>query len=137
VRMTAIARGARISLATKKKSRLVSFRIPSRLEVERERTDDSPTGTRSFSRKLLGRVTDLLLLESSNLGSRETAVSDPRVGVSSGVSSRHPSEVLSVIDNEVAEGELMRVEEEGSDTEGENRNPEVDHCLNESSQTRS
>jgi len=84
-------------------------------------------------------VTNLLLLESSDLGTRETAVTDPRVGVSSGVSSRHPSKVFSVVDDEVAERELVRVEEEGSDAECENRNPEVDHCMkkNSSSQIRS
>ena len=83
-------------------------------------TDNSPTGTRSLSREFLRGVTNLLLLETGNLGTRETAVTDPRVGVSSRVSSRHPTKVFSVVDNEISEGELVRVEEERCDTECEN-----------------
>lgn len=72
-------------------------------------------------------MANLLLLESGDLGARKTAVSDPRVGVRPRVSSRHPSEVLAVVNDEVAERELVRVEEEGSDAQGENRDPEVNH----------
>ena len=42
------------------------------------------------------------------------------------VTSRHPSEELSVIDNEIGERKLMGVEEEWSDTETKDSNPEVD-----------
>lgn len=35
------------------------------------------------------------------------------------VAARHPAEVLAVVDDKVAEGELVRVEEEGCDAEGE------------------
>lgn len=43
-----------------------------------------------------------------------------------GVTSRHPSQELAIVDDKVGEGELMRVEEEGRDTERHDRNPEVD-----------
>ena len=61
----------------------------------------------------------LLLLEPGDLGPREAAVTDPRVGVRARVAARHPAEVLAVVDDKVAEGELVRVEEEGCDAEGE------------------
>jgi hypothetical protein len=48
--------------------------------------------------------------------------------VSARVTARHPAEELAVVDDKVAEGELVRVEHEGSDAEGENRDPEVDDC---------
>ena len=46
--------------------------------------------------------------------------------MSSTVTSRHPSEELSVINDKVGERELMGVEQEGSDTKTKDGNPEVD-----------
>lgn len=43
------------------------------------------------------------------------------------VASRHPSQELSVIDDEVGKRELMRVEQEWCDDEGHDGEPEVDH----------
>jgi len=42
------------------------------------------------------------------------------------VTSGHPSKQLSIVDDEVAVGELMRVEEEGRDRQRQNRDPEID-----------
>lgn len=75
---------------------------------------------------LLRRETKPLPLETGNASSGQSAVSDPTVCVSSAVSSRHPSEELSVVDDEVGEGKLVRVEQEGSDTQTKDRHPEVD-----------
>ena len=41
------------------------------------------------------------------------------------VSARQPSEEIPVVDEEVIPRELMRIEEEGADDEGEQRYPEV------------
>lgn len=81
-------------------------------------------------------MADALLLESGDLSPRETAVSDPRVGVSPRVTARHPAEELAIVDDEVAEGELVRVEDEGRDAEGEDRDPEVDDCVGGEGQRR-
>jgi hypothetical protein len=45
--------------------------------------------------------------------------------VGSAVTSRHPSKELSVVDDEVGEGELVRVEDEWRDTQTEDSHPEV------------
>ena len=42
------------------------------------------------------------------------------------VASRHPAQEFAIVDDEVGEQELMRVEQEWSDTEGHDGNPEVD-----------
>ena len=42
------------------------------------------------------------------------------------VASGHPPQELSVVDDEIAEGELVRVEKEGSDAKTEHGDPEVD-----------
>jgi hypothetical protein len=76
---------------------------------------------------LFRRKTKPLSLETGNSGPRQSTVTDPTVGMGSAVTSRHPSEELSVINDKVGEGELMGVEEEWSDTETENGNPEVDN----------
>ena len=47
------------------------------------------------------------------------------------VTSRHPSEELSVIDDKVGERELMGVEQEGSDTKTKDGNPEVNDVRDE------
>ena len=49
----------------------------------------------------------------------------------SGVTSRHPSKELSVVNDEVGEGELMRVEQEWGDTKTKDGNPEVDDVRDE------
>lgn len=46
------------------------------------------------------------------------------------VTSRHPAKEFSIVDNEVGERELMRVEEEGSDTKADDGNPEIDNVRN-------
>lgn len=89
--------------------------------------DDPPSYSRNISRELFGGVTHLFPLVTGNLGPRQSAVTDPRVGMSPRVTSGHPAKIFSVVDDEVTEGELMRVEEEGGDAEGHNREPEVDH----------
>jgi hypothetical protein len=75
---------------------------------------------------LFRRKTKPLSLETGDSGPRQSTVTDPTVGMGSAVTSRHPSKELSVINDKVGEGELMRVEEEWSDTKTENGNPEVD-----------
>lgn len=50
---------------------------------------------------LLRWQTELLPLETSNSRTRQTAVTDPRVGVSPGVTSGHPAEELAVVNDEV------------------------------------
>jgi hypothetical protein len=51
--------------------------------------------------------------------------------VGSTVTSRHPSEELSIIDDEVGERELMGVEQEGSDAKTKDGNPEVNDVRDE------
>jgi hypothetical protein len=51
--------------------------------------------------------------------------------MSSTVTSRHPSEELSVINDKVGERELMGVEQEGSDTKTKDGNPEVNDVRDE------
>lgn len=46
--------------------------------------------------------------------------------MSPGITTRHPSKELAVVNDEVGEGKLMRVEEEGSDAKRHDRDPEVD-----------
>lgn len=43
-----------------------------------------------------------------------------------GVTTRHPAKEFAIVDDEVSEGELVRVEEERSDAEREDCEPEVD-----------
>jgi hypothetical protein len=42
------------------------------------------------------------------------------------VASRHPAQIFPIINNEIGEGELVRVEQEGSNAKCEDRGPEVD-----------
>lgn len=42
------------------------------------------------------------------------------------VATRHPSKEFTIVDDEVGERELMRVEQEGCDDERHNTDPEVD-----------
>ena len=67
-----------------------------------------------------------MFLEPSDHGPRQPTVANPRVRVSPRVASRHPSQILAVVDDEVGERELMRVEDEGGDAECEDGDPEVD-----------
>ncbi len=76
--------------------------------------DGPPTSTRNVSGQLFAWVTKTLLLVTGDLGSAETAVSDPRVGVASAVTARHPAKELAVVDDEIRGGELVRVEENGA-----------------------
>jgi len=43
-----------------------------------------------------------------------------------GIAARHPAKEFAIIDDEIGEGELVRVEEERSDAEREDCEPEVD-----------
>ena len=43
-----------------------------------------------------------------------------------GVTTRHPAKEFAIVNDEVSEGELVRVEEERSDAEREDCEPEVD-----------
>jgi len=47
------------------------------------------------------------------------------------VTSRHPSEELSVINDEIGERELMGIEQEWSDTKTKDGDPEVDNVRDE------
>lgn len=99
---------------------------------ETDRTDDLtdhnrlPRCSGHITGELLGGETEPLSLETGNSSPRQPTVSDPRVGVGSTVTSRHPSKELSVINDKVGERELMRVEQEWSDTKTKNGDPEVD-----------
>jgi len=87
--------------------------------------DRSPAGAGQVSRKLLRRVAESLLLVTGNHGPRQTAVPDPRVGVRARVTAGHPPKVLPVVNDEVGERELVRVEHEGGNAQCENGDPEV------------
>lgn len=101
---------------------------------ESERRDDlvgedrAPARARRVRRQLLAGVADALLLETGDFGPRESAVSDPRVGVGARVAAAHPAQELAVVDDEVAERELVRIEEERRDAQRDDRDPEVDDC---------
>lgn len=88
--------------------------------------DGPPRRPGHVRRELLGRVAELLALVTGDLGPRQSAVADPRVGVVPRVSARHPPEELAVVDHEVRERELVGVEQEGREAEREGRDPEVD-----------
>lgn len=51
---------------------------------------------------------------------------DPRVRVGLGVAARQPADELAVVDQKVDEGELVRVEDEGRDDQGDDGEPKVD-----------
>ena len=85
-----------------------------------------PWGPWYITRELLGWKTQSLSLETGDSRSRQSTVADPRVGVGSRISSGHPSKEFSVVDDKVAKGELVGIEQERSDTETGNREPEVD-----------
>lgn len=89
-----------------------------------------PGSPRHITRQLLTRETQPLALETGDPSSGQSTVTDPRVGMCSRVTSRHPTKELSVIDDEVGNGELVGVEEERSNTETDDRNPEVDKMRN-------
>lgn len=73
----------------------------------------------------LGRgVTKSLALETSKTGTGQTNEANPGRRVSLGVATRQPAEELAVVDEEVGPRELVRVEDEGRDTKGEQRDPE-------------
>ena len=78
--------------------------------------DRAPSSTRHVARELLRRVSQPLLLVPRDHRARETTVADPRVRVRARVAAVHPPQELAVVDDEVGEGELVRVEEEGRDT---------------------
>ena len=71
-------------------------------------------------------MTKLLLLITSNHRPGKSAVSVPTARLRPRISSRHPPQKFTIIDDEVGKGELVRVEKEWSDTEREDREPEVD-----------
>lgn len=65
--------------------------------------DAPPLGTRDVASHLVGRMTQLLLLVTSNHRTRQTAVPVPRARLRTRVSTRHPPEELAVVDDEVGE----------------------------------
>ena len=77
--------------------------------------DAPPLRTGRVTRQLVRRVSQLLLLVTRNHRPRQTAVSVPTAGLRARVPARHPPEELAVVDDEVGEGELMWVEQEGRD----------------------
>lgn len=86
----------------------------------------APSRAGNVAGKFLRRMAESFLLVTGDHRPRETAVTDPGVGVRSRVTAGHPAKVLAVIDDEVGERELMRVENEGSDREREHGDPEID-----------
>lgn len=88
--------------------------------------DVPPSCSGLVAGKLLRRVSEAVLLVTSDHRSRQTAVSDPRVAMRPRVTARHPSKEFTIVDNKVGEGELMRVEQERCDDERHNADPEVD-----------
>lgn len=71
-------------------------------------------------------MTELFLLVASNHRPGKSTVSVPTARLRSRISSRHPSQKLAIIDDEVGKGKLVRVKEEWSDAEREDREPKVD-----------
>ena len=70
-------------------------------------------------------MTKFLLLVTGNHGTRKSAVTVPAVGGGLRITTGHPTQELSVIDDEVGEGELVRVEHEWRNAKGQNREPEI------------
>lgn len=89
-----------------------------------------PGSPRHITRQLLTRETQPLALETSDPSSGQPTVTDPRVGMCSRITSRHPTKEFSVVDDKVGNGELVRVEKERSNTETDDSNPEVDKMRN-------
>ena len=88
--------------------------------------DAPPLGTRSVSSHLVRRVAQLLLLVTSDHRTGQTTVAVPRASLGTRVTTRHPAEELAVVDDEVRERELVRVEDERRDAQRQYRDPEVD-----------
>lgn len=96
--------------------------------------DVGELGTRSVARELGRGVTESLALETSKTGTGQTNEANPGRGVSLGVATRQPAEELAVVDEEVGPRELVRVEDEGRDAEGEQRDPEPEEPVSPGSQ---
>lgn len=69
--------------------------------------------------ELFGWVAEVLSLVTCDSGTGQTAESNPGRMVGAGVSTRQPSQEITVIDEKVVPCELMRVEEVRADTQGE------------------
>ena len=85
-----------------------------------------PLCARRVARELVRRVPELLLLVARDHRPRETTVPIPAARLRARVAARHPAEELAVVDDEVREQELMRVEHERRDAQRHDRDPEVD-----------
>lgn len=64
-------------------------------EYDLRENDGSPSGTRDVSRELLRRVSEPLLLVTSDHGTRQPTVANPRIRVRPRISSVHPPQELS------------------------------------------
>ena len=71
-------------------------------------------------------MSQFLLLVTSDHRTGQTTVAVPRASLGTRVTTRHPAEELAVVDNEVRERELVRVEHERRDAQRQHRDPEVD-----------
>ena len=89
--------------------------------------DAPPLGTGSIAGHLVRWVPQLLLLVTSDHRTGQTTVAVPRASLGTRVTTRHPAEELAVVDDEVRERELVRVEDERSQTQRKRRNPEINH----------
>ena len=76
--------------------------------------------------ELVRRVPVLLVLVARDHRRGETAVPIPAARLRAGVAARHPAKELAVVDDEVQERELVRVEHERRNAEQNDRDPEVD-----------
>lgn len=70
-------------------------------------------------------MTKFLLFVTGDHRSRESAVAVPTVRRCLRVTTRHPTQELSVVDDEIGERELVRVEDKWRNTERQDREPEV------------
>lgn len=86
--------------------------------------DVGELGTRSVARELGRRVAESLALETSKTSTRETNEADPGCRVCLSVATGQPTEELAVVDEEVGPRELVRVEDEWRNAEGEEGDPE-------------
>lgn len=87
--------------------------------------DVGELGSWDVTGELLRWGTKDLALVTSDSCTRETAIGDPRGGVRTRVTTGQPSQIVTVINEEVIPRELVRVEQEGRNAESKERYPEV------------
>ena len=79
-------------------------------------------------------MTQFLLLVTGNHRPGKSAVTVPTAGLRPRIAARHPTKEFPIVNDEVGERELMRIEQERRDAKRKNGEPEVDQMGNPNGQ---